>query len=213
MRFIRALALVLSLAAVAPAGGAPGAQEAQAPPDWDNPAVWAINREAPHAALFPYESRALALARDPARSSYLEPLPPGIHPVHQHEVQRVPGDGRRFPPVALAPVPHHPGGVAAALAKAPVPLELHLLADVAQTPAEEVRPRRSAALHDQDVGRSLGLGEGVGRQRVRAAVDDAARDGVPVVADVRLALVIEVPARHLVRPRLREVECRPQAVV
>jgi len=41
-----------------------------APPDWENPAVWAIGTEAPHATLFPYESRALAIGGDRTASSY-----------------------------------------------------------------------------------------------------------------------------------------------
>jgi beta-galactosidase len=57
---------VLALAALA----LPHAAAAQAPNDWENPAVFAINKEPPHATLFPYESRPLALARDPGRSAY-----------------------------------------------------------------------------------------------------------------------------------------------
>ncbi len=74
MRFTHPLALLFSFVVAALAGGAPGAQETQAPPDWENPAVWAINREAPHATLFPYETRELALARDRAGSAYFELL-------------------------------------------------------------------------------------------------------------------------------------------
>ena len=47
----------------------PCAAAAQQPNDWENPAVFAVNKEPPHATLFPYESRALALARDPSRSA------------------------------------------------------------------------------------------------------------------------------------------------
>ena len=47
---------------------------AQQVPDWENPAVFAINKEPPHATLFPYENRGLALARDPARSVYFRSL-------------------------------------------------------------------------------------------------------------------------------------------
>ena len=48
--------------------------EAQQPPDWENPAVFAVNKEPAHATLFPYENRGLALARDPARSAYFQSL-------------------------------------------------------------------------------------------------------------------------------------------
>jgi beta-galactosidase len=48
--------------------------EAQEIPDWENPAVFAVNKERPHATLFPYENRGLALARDPARSAYFRSL-------------------------------------------------------------------------------------------------------------------------------------------
>ena len=43
---------------------------AQQVADWENPAVFAINKQPPHATLFPYESRDLALARDEASSAY-----------------------------------------------------------------------------------------------------------------------------------------------
>jgi beta-galactosidase len=43
---------------------------AQQPPDWEDPAVFAINKEPPHATLFPYENRELALARDEASSYF-----------------------------------------------------------------------------------------------------------------------------------------------
>jgi beta-galactosidase len=47
---------------------------AQQVPDWENPAVFAVNKEPPHATLFPYENRGLALAGDPARSAYFRSL-------------------------------------------------------------------------------------------------------------------------------------------
>jgi beta-galactosidase len=47
---------------------------AQRVPDWETPAVFAVNKEPPHATLFPYENRGLALARDPARSAYFRSL-------------------------------------------------------------------------------------------------------------------------------------------
>ncbi|HSG81117.1 MAG TPA: beta-galactosidase, partial [Gemmatimonadota bacterium] len=49
---------------------APALAAAQQAPDWENPAVFAINKEPPHATLFPYESRELALMRDEASSAY-----------------------------------------------------------------------------------------------------------------------------------------------
>ncbi|UCC72525.1 MAG: DUF4981 domain-containing protein [Gemmatimonadota bacterium] len=52
----------------------PTGAEAQEAPDWENPAVVAINKEAPHATLFPFESRELALARDEGRSLYYQLL-------------------------------------------------------------------------------------------------------------------------------------------
>ncbi len=47
---------------------------AQEIPDWENPAVFAVNKEPPHATLFPYENRGLALAGDPAGSVYFRSL-------------------------------------------------------------------------------------------------------------------------------------------
>src|SRR3954452_20498715 len=38
-------------------------------PDWENPAVFAIGKEPARATGFPFESRALAIAGDPARSA------------------------------------------------------------------------------------------------------------------------------------------------
>jgi len=38
--------------------------------DWENPAVFAINKEPPHATLFPFEARSLALRRDRRASAY-----------------------------------------------------------------------------------------------------------------------------------------------
>jgi beta-galactosidase len=38
--------------------------------DWENPAVFATNKEPSHATLFPYETRELALGRDEDRSAY-----------------------------------------------------------------------------------------------------------------------------------------------
>ncbi len=64
MSMIRGSIIALATAAV------PFAAAAQEPNDWENPAVFAINKEPPHATLFPYESRSLALARDLSRSSY-----------------------------------------------------------------------------------------------------------------------------------------------
>jgi beta-galactosidase len=68
MSSLRSLSLTCALAAM------PLAAAAQSPNDWEDPAVFAINKEPPHATLFPYESRSLALARDPARSTYFADL-------------------------------------------------------------------------------------------------------------------------------------------
>lgn len=43
---------------------------AQEVPDWENPAVFAVNKEPPHATLFPFETRSLALRRDRNMSAY-----------------------------------------------------------------------------------------------------------------------------------------------
>ncbi|UCF19053.1 MAG: hypothetical protein JSU87_14145 [Gemmatimonadota bacterium] len=60
------LCLALALApALLPVSGT--AQETK---DWENPAVFAINKEPPHATLFPFETRELALGRDEAASAY-----------------------------------------------------------------------------------------------------------------------------------------------
>ncbi|MEJ2215154.1 MAG: glycoside hydrolase family 2 TIM barrel-domain containing protein [Gemmatimonadota bacterium] len=58
--------MVLALAATV----FPAVAAAQTPNDWENPAVFGIHKEPPHATLFPYETRALALGRDPSRSAY-----------------------------------------------------------------------------------------------------------------------------------------------
>jgi len=39
------------------------------PPDWENPAVFAVNREAPHCTMTPFDNLDEALAGDPAASS------------------------------------------------------------------------------------------------------------------------------------------------
>jgi beta-galactosidase len=61
------LAVILQFIA---AGFAP----AQDVPDWENPDVFAINKEAAHATLHPYESRTLALEGVPRRSAYYQSL-------------------------------------------------------------------------------------------------------------------------------------------
>jgi beta-galactosidase len=69
-RLIRMPATRHSLILVALAA-LPLAAPAQQPNDWENPAVFAVNKEPPHATgAFPYETRALALARAPSRSVY-----------------------------------------------------------------------------------------------------------------------------------------------
>jgi beta-galactosidase len=62
---IRCSLVILTAALLSPA-----AVLAQQPNDWENPAVFAINKEPPHAASFPFETRALALGREPSRSTY-----------------------------------------------------------------------------------------------------------------------------------------------
>ncbi|MGD8867305.1 MAG: glycoside hydrolase family 2 TIM barrel-domain containing protein [Gemmatimonadales bacterium] len=47
------------------------AQEAE---DWENPAVFSINKEPPHATLFPYETRQLARDGERSRSRYFQSL-------------------------------------------------------------------------------------------------------------------------------------------
>lgn len=48
--------------------------QAQEVPDWENPAVFATNKQEPHATLFPFESSSLALDRDETRSRYFQSL-------------------------------------------------------------------------------------------------------------------------------------------
>ncbi len=59
------LGLLLAASATAPDLHA---QERTAPPEWEDPSVFAVGKEPPHATLFPYETRALALARDRSAS-------------------------------------------------------------------------------------------------------------------------------------------------
>jgi beta-galactosidase len=66
---IRGSLVILTVGVLSPA-----AVLAQQPNDWENPAVFAINKEPPHATFFPFESRALALGRDPGRSTYFVDL-------------------------------------------------------------------------------------------------------------------------------------------
>jgi beta-galactosidase len=48
--------------------------KAQEIPDWENPKVFEINKEAPHATLFPYESKELALTNNKNNSNYYQSL-------------------------------------------------------------------------------------------------------------------------------------------
>jgi len=48
----------------------PKVAAAQDVPDWENPAVFAVNKEPAHATLFPFETRELALSRDERGSAY-----------------------------------------------------------------------------------------------------------------------------------------------
>jgi len=66
-------ALAFSLGALGPIGLASVAS-AQERPDWEDPSVVGINKEEPHATLFPFESRALATARNPSTSAYYKLL-------------------------------------------------------------------------------------------------------------------------------------------
>lgn len=58
--------------------GVPAAEAQQGTPDslpeWDDPTVTGVHREPPHATLFPFESEALALTRNPSASRYFESL-------------------------------------------------------------------------------------------------------------------------------------------
>jgi beta-galactosidase len=65
--------LVVGLA-VLPICFVPTSTVAQDVPDWENPDVFAINKELPHATLFPFETRAAALERNPALSDYYQSL-------------------------------------------------------------------------------------------------------------------------------------------
>ena len=47
---------------------------AQDVPDWENPAVFAVNKEPPHATLYPYETRQLAREGERDRSTYYQSL-------------------------------------------------------------------------------------------------------------------------------------------
>ncbi|MGD8699367.1 MAG: glycoside hydrolase family 2 TIM barrel-domain containing protein, partial [Gemmatimonadales bacterium] len=47
---------------------------AQDVPDWENPALYSVNKEPPHATLFPYESLALARDGDRSGSRYFQSL-------------------------------------------------------------------------------------------------------------------------------------------
>ncbi|MBW6531107.1 DUF4981 domain-containing protein [Sphingomonas sp. RRHST34] len=69
---VAAASLVMPLGSEAVAQGLPQVQPVQvdpARPDWENPAVNARNKMPAHATGFPYETRALALAGEEARSS------------------------------------------------------------------------------------------------------------------------------------------------
>jgi beta-galactosidase len=67
----RARAAVLGLLLTALPIGAPAQQQAAAPAReaWDDLTVWKLNNEPPRATSFPYETRALALARAPQASA------------------------------------------------------------------------------------------------------------------------------------------------
>jgi len=74
MTTITRRALILAVAVLAAGVAARGVQDVAQAPDWENPAVYAVNREAPHATLFPFESRDLAIGRDRGTSAYFRSL-------------------------------------------------------------------------------------------------------------------------------------------
>jgi len=74
MTTITRRASILAAVFFAAGAAAPGSQDVPPVPDWENPAVFAVNREAPHATLFPFESRDLAIARDRGQSAYFRSL-------------------------------------------------------------------------------------------------------------------------------------------
>ena len=47
---------------------------AQKAAEWEDPAVFSVNEEPPHATAFPFENRALALRRDPSASTFFQSL-------------------------------------------------------------------------------------------------------------------------------------------
>ncbi len=65
--------LVILGAALMPVAAVAQTRTAE-PPVWENPAVFAINKLAPRASFFPFESRDLALGRDPAASPWFRSL-------------------------------------------------------------------------------------------------------------------------------------------
>jgi beta-galactosidase len=69
MRGTKTVFTLLGLALLPPTLGA--AQEVN---DWENPAVFAVNKEQPHATQFPFENRPLALRRDRTASAYFQSL-------------------------------------------------------------------------------------------------------------------------------------------
>jgi len=69
---VAAASLVMPLGSWAAAQGLPQVQPVQVDPsrpDWENPAVNSRNKLPAHATGFPYETRALAVAGEEARSS------------------------------------------------------------------------------------------------------------------------------------------------
>jgi beta-galactosidase len=74
MRRDRPTATAFVCLLLAGAAFSPPEAPAQDVPDWENPAVLAINKEPPHATLFPFETRELARERDRTRSAYFQSL-------------------------------------------------------------------------------------------------------------------------------------------
>jgi beta-galactosidase len=74
MRPDRATPLLIVTAVGLSVAATPRCTTAQEVPDWENPAVVAIGKEPPHATLFPFETRELALTRERARSTYYQLL-------------------------------------------------------------------------------------------------------------------------------------------
>ena len=72
LSILGAAAFLSALLALAPLSQV--ALRVQSVPDWENPSVVAVNKEPPHATLFPFENRELALENDRDGSSFYQLL-------------------------------------------------------------------------------------------------------------------------------------------